>query len=164
MILETERLIVREFTDEDIDLIYDINNDPECIKFNGWDSMSYERCQEEIRKWIDKYSLNPGTGAFCVESKIEKTKIGMAFIVSTDKAGEYEIGFRLRRIHWDKGYAKEITKGFIEYSKNNLNASNLIAEVYKSNIRSRNVFEKLEFSKFQHPHGKDGLLYKHNLE
>ncbi|EQB86289.1 hypothetical protein M918_15230 [Clostridium sp. BL8] len=72
MILETERLIVREFTDEDIDLIYDINNDPECIKFNGWDSMSYERCQEEIRKWIEKYSFSPGTGAFCVESKIEK--------------------------------------------------------------------------------------------
>lgn len=126
--------------------------------------MSYERCQEEIRKWIDKYSLNPGTGAFCVESKIEKTKIGMAFIVSTDKAGEYEIGFRLRRIQWDKGYAKEITKGFIEYSKNNLNAYALIAEVYKSNKRSRNVFEKLKFSKFQHPHGEDGLLYKHNLE
>lgn len=164
MILETERLIVREFTDEDIDLIYDINNDPECIKFNGWDSMSYERCQEEIRKWIEKYSFNPGTGAFCVEIKTEKAKIGMAFIVSTDKLGEYEVGFRLRRIHWDKGYAKEITKGFIEYSKNNLNAYALIAEVYKSNKRSRNVFEKLKFSKFQHPHGEDGLVYKYIIE
>ena len=39
MILETDRLIIRKFTHEDIELIYDINNNPECIKFNGWDSM-----------------------------------------------------------------------------------------------------------------------------
>lgn len=164
MILQTERLIIREFTDEDIDLIYDINNDSACIRFNGWDSMSYERCQEEIRKWIEKYSFNPGTGAFCVENKTEKTKIGMAFIVGTDKVGEYEVGFRLRRIHWEKGYAKEITKGFIEYSKSNLKVSALIAEVYKSNIRSRKVFENLNFSRFQHPHGEDGLVYRYNIK
>ncbi|MPN07020.1 hypothetical protein SDC9_154279 [bioreactor metagenome] len=99
-----------------------------------------------------------------MESKTEKTKIGMAFIVGTDKVGEYEVGFRLRRIHWEKGYAKEITKGFIEYSRSNLKASALIAEVYKSNIRSRKVFEKLNFSRFQHPHGEDGLVYRYSIE
>jgi RimJ/RimL family protein N-acetyltransferase len=69
MILETEGLIIREFNHEDIDLIYDINNDPECIRFNSWDSMSYEDCQKDIKKWIDQYSNSPGTGAFCVENK-----------------------------------------------------------------------------------------------
>lgn len=117
MILETDRLIIRKFTHEDIDLIYDINNNPECIKFNGWDSMSYEDCKSNIKKWINQYSKFPGTGAFCVEDKEEKVKIGMAFIVPIDKYGEFEVGFRLRRTYWNRGYAKEITCGFISYSK-----------------------------------------------
>lgn len=35
----------------------------------------------------------------------------MAFIVKTIRNGEFEIRFRLRKIHWYKGYAKEITRG-----------------------------------------------------
>ncbi|MCB2297879.1 hypothetical protein [Clostridium tagluense] len=39
MRIETERLIIRKFTSQNIDLIFDINNNPECIKFNSWDSI-----------------------------------------------------------------------------------------------------------------------------
>lgn len=164
MIFETERLVIRRFNEEDIDLMYDINNHPECIRFNGWDSMSYEECQEGLKRWIRKYSDFPGTGAFCVESKDEKIKIGMAFIVKTNNCDEFEVGFRLRRIHWDKGYAKEITLGFINYSRNKLNAKSIIGEVYADNLRSRNVFEKLDFSKSKHPDGEDGLIYRYDLK
>lgn len=163
MIIETERLIIREFTQEDVDLLYDINNDPECIKFNGWDSMSYEECEKDIKRWINQYSLLPGTGAFCVECKNEESKVGMAFIVKASNDNEYEIGFRLRRLHWNKGYAKEITREFINYGKEQLNAHAIIGEVYKENIKSRNVFEKLNFSKFPHPHGEEGLLYRYEI-
>ena len=163
MILETDRLIIRKFTHEDIDLIYDINNNPECIKFNGWDSMSYEDCKSDIKKWINQYSKFPGTGAFCVEDKEEKVKIGMAFIVPIDKYGEFEVGFRLRRTYWNRGYAKEITCGFINYSKQKLNANTIIAEVYIDNLRSRNVFEKLGFLKFKYPNSEDGLIYKYDM-
>lgn len=50
MLFESERLLIRKFTLVDIDLIYDINNDKECIRFNEWDHMSYEDCQEVIKK------------------------------------------------------------------------------------------------------------------
>lgn len=103
MILETERLIIREFNEEDIDLIYDINNDSECVRFNSWDSMSYDDCKSDIKKLMNQYTNYKGTGAFCVEDKNEKEKIGMAFIIKTGESGEFEVGFRLRRIHWYKG-------------------------------------------------------------
>lgn len=163
MILETERLVIRKFNHEDIDLIYDINNDPECIRFNSWDSMSYEDCQKDVKKWMNNYSDFLGTGAFCVESKNKKDKIGMAFIIRTNINGEFEIGFRLRSMHWYKGYAKEIPRGFINYSRNTLNAHFIVAEVYTNNIKSRNVFEKLGFSKFNHPSGPDGLVYRYDV-
>lgn len=163
MKIETERLVIRKFTDEDIDLVYDINNHPECIKFNGWDSMTIEKCKENLYKWIKNYSIAPGTGAFCVENMSDKTKIGMAFIVKWKESNQYEIGFRLRRICWDKGYAKEITGGLIKYAKSNLEAATIIAEVYKANTRSRNVFQKLGFIELSHPEGDEGLIYKYEI-
>lgn len=164
MILETPRILIRRFTAEDIDLIYEINNHPECIRFNGFDSMSYERCQEVLKGWMDKYAEEENVGVLCAESRENGTKIGMAFIVKTKLAGEYGIGFRLRRTEWDKGYAKEITKGFIEYGANVLKGSAVVAEVYKANERSRNVFQKLGFIEKQHPEGEDGLVYVYNIK
>lgn len=164
MIFDTERLIIRKFHHEDIDLIYDINNDPECIKFNGWNSMSYDECIEVLSKWINQYTRLIDSGAFCVEGKVDKEKIGMAFIVETDKKGEFEIGFRLRRKHWSHGYAKEICKGFIDYSKKMLDAKYIIGEVHKDNFKSRNVFEKMGFEKFNHPSGEEGLIYRYLIK
>ncbi|MBZ9689711.1 GNAT family N-acetyltransferase [Clostridium estertheticum] len=163
MTIETERLIIRKFTNQDIDLIFDINNNPECIKFNGWDSMSIENCKETLDKWMCNYSISPGLGAFCVESKVDKSRIGMAFIVKSKEINQYEIGFRLRRIYWDKGYAKEITREFIKYAEGKLGATSVIAEVYKANVRSRSVFEKFNFTEYGHPDGDDGLVYKYEI-
>ena len=163
MKIETERLIIRQFTSEDIDLIFDINNNRECIVFNGWESMSIEKCKENLDKWVGNYSISSDTGAFCIENKIDKSKIGMAFIVKWKEANQYEIGFRLRRICWDKGYAKEITREFIRYAERNLEANAIIAEVYKANDRSRNIFKKLRFIELSHPDGDDGLIYKYEF-
>lgn len=163
MFLNTERLIIRDFTIEDVDLIFDINNDKECIRFNGWDSMSEEKCLENIRGWINNYSIYPGTGAFCVEDKSSKEKIGMAFMVKTKNLDEYEIGFRLRRNHWEKGYAQEMTRELIKYGKDNLNAKTVIGEVYIANIRSRNVFKKLNFKELPYPGSEDGLIYRYDI-
>ncbi|GAA0127404.1 hypothetical protein UT300019_33080 [Clostridium sp. CTA-19] len=111
--------------------------------------MSYEDCQDVLRNWIEKYSRFALTGAFCVKSKNEISKVGMAFIVEKDKHGEFEIGFRLRRVHWDKGYAKEITFGFINYSRNKLNANSLIAEIYRETSSNLNLFNNLKIFSYK---------------
>ena len=54
MILQTERLILRHFIQDDLDLVIDINNHPECIRFNRWDSMSAEDCKKSLDKWISQ--------------------------------------------------------------------------------------------------------------
>lgn len=107
MIAKSERLFIRRFTAQDLDLIYEINNHPECIKFNGWDSMSVEDCKNVLEKWMSGYLDHIGLGAFCVETVENHTPIGM--------------------------------------------------------ILSRNVFEKMEFDKREHPDGPTGILYELNL-
>ena len=81
MILKTERLLLRHFTMDDLDLIVDINNHPECIRFNRWDSMSVEDCQASLKRWIAQYADFPaGSGVFCVENSAHE-KVGMAFLI-----------------------------------------------------------------------------------
>lgn len=164
MIAKSERLIIRRFTEQDLDLIYEINNHPECIKFNGWDSMSVEDCKNVLEKWMSGYLDHIGLGAFCVETVENHTPIGMSFIVKSEEENAYEIGFRLRRDRWGKGYAKELVKLYAEYGKQILKANKLTAEVDAENFLSRNVFEKMEFDKKEHPNGPTGILYELNLQ
>ena len=159
----TERLFLRKIAEQDIDLIYEINNDPECIRFNGWDSMSLEQCKFIIDGWIDKHKETEQTGVFCVEALESKDKVGMAYIIEYKEANQWEIGFRLRSSQWNKGYAKEITRGFIKYAGEQLDANEVIAEVFAANARSRNIFEKLGFEASLHPDGEDGLLYSYAI-
>lgn len=161
--IETERLLLRKISQEDIDLIFEINNDPECIRFNGWDSMSLEKCKDVIDNWIDKYKNSEVIGVFCVKYKANKDKIGMAYIIGYKEPNQFEIGFRLRSACWNRGYAKEITRGFIRYAENNLKANEVVAEVFRVNSSSRNVFEKLGFEMSVHPCGEDGLLYRYAI-
>jgi RimJ/RimL family protein N-acetyltransferase len=160
----TERLFLRKIAEEDIDLIFEINNDPECIRFNGWDSMSLEKCKSAIDGWIDKYKVTEHIGVFCVENIESKDKIGVAYIKDYKEHNQFEIGFRLRSSHWNKGYAKELTHGFIRYAENKLEANEIVAEVFTENTRSRNVFEKLGFELSVHPDGEDGLLYRYLID
>ncbi len=57
-----------------------------------------------------------------------------------------------------------IVKLYVEYGKQILNTNTLTAEVDAENILSRNVFEKMEFDKNEHPNGPTGILYEWNLK
>jgi len=159
--MNTSRLIIRKFTEDDIDIIYEINNHPECIKFNGWDSMSKEKCRNVLLNWMSKYSDQSKSGVFCVEEVETGSKVGMTFIVDHNNTQEYEIGFRFRRDKWGNGYAQEVTKYFIKYAKDKLNAKEIYAEVDTLNTNSRRIFNKQKFKEYEHPSGPEGVLYRY---
>ncbi|WP_430883192.1 GNAT family N-acetyltransferase [Fusibacter sp. JL216-2] len=156
---KTERLRLRPFTKEDIDIVYEINNHPECIAFNGWESMSIERCKAVLNRWISDYKEHPDWGVFCLMSPVDSAKIGMAFVYCHEGDDRYEIGFRLKRDQWNKGYGSELARGLIKYCKQTLKAKGVYAEVDTDNIRSCRIFDKLDFEKVSHPGGGKGYLY-----
>ena len=163
MYIETDRLIIRNFTSEDIELICEINNHPECIRFNGWDSMSLTECENVLNKWIQGYIEHPKYGVFCITTK-DYIGVGMGFIMKYENSNDFEVGFRLRRNAWENGYATEITREFINYASEELNAHNVCAEVDSNNERSLKIFRKLGFEEYVHPAGEGGKMFKYRLE
>lgn len=158
MDLKTERLRIRNFRIEDLDMLYEINNHPECIRFNSWNEMSRNECTKVLEKWIAESQVSQNYGVFCVED-LEEQAIGMTFIMKYEKSNDYEIGFRLKRDEWSKGYATELTNHWIEYCKDILVADSVRAEVSGENYKSLSIFRNNGFQEFPHPSGGDGSLF-----
>lgn len=162
MILKTRRLTVRPFQVTDLDLIFKINNHPECIEFNGWDKMDLHECKEVLDRWIRETNNHETYGVFCVED-VYQNAIGMTFLMKYEWTEDYEVGFRLAREHWSKGYATELTRLWTKYCKEILKANSIRAEVAAANKKSLSIFRRLGFEELGHPSGGEGFIFIRNL-
>ena len=107
VILETERLRIREYTMDDFNSLYEILSDSETMKY-------YPRPYDEngVKRWInwclDSYSRF-GFGLWALEIKQTGEFIGDCGISMQNIDGEQlpEIGYHINKKHWRKGYAKE---------------------------------------------------------
>ena len=105
--LETERLILRRFKIEDVDLQYEIITDKRLAKYIKFPSYSKEQELEAIKKWI----------AEADESKCEKwvitlkntgKSVGNISVNSVDKKNNYcNVGYVICYDYWGNGYASE---------------------------------------------------------
>ena len=164
---QTKRLNIRMFTPNDLEMLYEINNHPECIRYNGWSSMSKNECMAVLNKWINASVENPAHGVFCVElnreGNAEEGKVGMTFLMDHRRSGKYEMGFRFKRDLWGYGYAQELVDAWTDYAKNRHHAKAVYAEVDGENMRSLNVFRKRAFCEKEHPSGQGGILFYKNF-
>ncbi len=107
MIIETARLMIREYTMDDFDGLYEILSDTETMKY-------YPRPYDEngTRRWInwclDSYRQN-GFGLWALELKDTGAFIGDCGISMQNIDGEIlpEIGYHVNKKYWRQGYAKE---------------------------------------------------------
>ena len=139
VVLETKRLYLREFIPEDGLNFFNLNNDPEVIKYTGNDPFS---TLEEAEKFIndyDEYERN-GFGRWAVCLKENDRFLGWCGLKKIDD--EVDLGFRFFRKEWGKGYATEAALASISYGFNKYNLTTIIGRAYIENIASIRVLEK----------------------
>jgi len=141
--LETERLILRRFTDADRSDLFALHNDPDVMRFlNGGTPTS----REEIAREYDAH-FDGGGYWIAIEKPIGEFVGWFSFHPTEDRdPDEFELGYRLRTSAWGKGYATEgsralIRKGFIE-----MGVRRVWAQTMAVNTRSRRVMEKAGLS------------------
>src|SRR5947209_4806364 len=143
--LKTERLVLRQFTEDDLDNLFDLDCDPDVMRFiNGGRPSPLEEVRNEILPTYLRPSRIPGFGTWVA---IERSSGGFLgwFGFRPPKDGstdDPELGYRLRKSGWGKGYATEgsralIQKGFREYGVRRVFATTMTV-----NIASRRVVEK----------------------
>ena len=151
--IETSRLLLRHFTVEDTDEMF--NNwasDPEVTKYMTWNPhTSVEETKRILETWVDNYK-NPNTFRFAITLKQTNELIGSIDVV--DYVDGYpEIGYCLSRKHWNKGYMTEALKSFVIYLSDK-GYKEIVIEADVRNIGSNRVIEKCGFS-FTHREEKE---------
>jgi ribosomal-protein-alanine N-acetyltransferase len=148
--LETERLIIRPYTMEDVTGLYETLNDPEVLKYIPEDPISIQQANEAIKWLISNYKISIDANfkySFPIISKDSNTYIGWCGIGYLDyDNSKTEIYYTLKSEYWGKGYATEAMKAIVDFTFNQLQIDELVAVVKPENIGSIKVIEKLGFN------------------
>ena len=145
-LLETERLILRPFMEEDIEPTYQMNLDPEVSKYTG-DGGVVDRAEIERRITEDVMGdyRKHGFGRLAVTLKTENILIGFCGLKYLDDLDVVDLGYRLNRNYWGQGFATEAAKVCLDFGFKKLNLSQIIGLVLPENIASIRVLDKLGF-------------------
>jgi RimJ/RimL family protein N-acetyltransferase len=144
--LETERLILRRFTEDDVENLVELDGDPQVMHFiNGGRPTTREEIEsEELPAFLSYYDRFAGYGFWAAIERSSGQFVGWFHFrpPNADRPDDVELGYRLRRSAWGKGYATEgsralIERGFAEYGVQRVFASTMVV-----NVASRRVMEK----------------------
>jgi len=160
--LETDRLILRPISEDDIDNLLEFFTDPETIKY-----LQGRKTREQVKEWISlvldsyrKYQFGP----FAVINKNSNDFLGYCGLYLQKDVGgadEIEILYGLIKRFWNKGYATEAAKKVYEYGKNDLKIDRFISIIHPDNVNSVKVSEKIgmKFEKAAFVWGKQYNIY-----
>jgi RimJ/RimL family protein N-acetyltransferase len=144
--LTTERLTLRRFTVDDVDLLVDLDSDPEVMHFvTGGRSTSREEIEAEtMPAFLGYYERFAGYGFWATIETGTQEFIGWFHLRAAPghPADEPELGYRLKRSAWGKGYAVEGSRALIDSAFSQSGASRVVAETMTVHIGSRRVMEK----------------------
>ena len=138
--LETERLILRKFTEKDLEFLFLILKDEESNRFLPWYPL---KTLEETRTFYEKrfvsiYTRSQGY-AYAICLKKDNYPVGY---INVDMDDSHDLGYGLRKDFWHKGIATEAAKAVVEQVKKD-GLPYITATHDKNNPRSGNVMKKL---------------------
>ena len=109
--IETERLILRPFEADDIDIIFQIYSDSETLHYTPFDPMSREQAEEHLCRIIEEGKRVPCLSyELAVVLKESGEKIGRTHILIDPETDTGMIGWLLLKEHRGKHYAVEMTE------------------------------------------------------
>ena len=141
--LETERLLLREWRDEDLDAYAAMSQDPEVVRHlaepqdrtASWRGMALHAGHWALR----------GYGNWALERKGDGELLGRVGLWSPEGWPGLELGWQLARHAWGQGYATEAARAAMAWAWAELRAAELISLIRPENVRSARVAERLGF-------------------
>ena len=158
--IETERLILRPFTPNDLDNFALICADPEVMRFIGnGKPLNQEAVKGLLTGIISQYE-ELGFGLLAVTLKENNQLLGFCGLIRqiVDEEPHIELGYRLARAFWNKGIATEAAQSIKDYAFNQLNIANLVSIIHVDNMASKRVAQKVGLIHIKTTHFKEKLV------
>lgn len=157
-IIETERLILRTWTEKDADPFFHINQDPKVIEY-----LLGPLTLEEVNNFLSRLNAQfekKGYTLWAVELKESGELLGFVGLNYTDWKSHFtpavEVGWRLGSQYWGKGYATEAATASLDFAFNTMGLDEIVSFTVPNNKRSIGVMEKIGMKRdikgdFKHP-------------
>src|SRR6266850_7336697 len=116
VILEADRLFLREYVEEDAEAFFKLNSDPEVLRFVPDKALlTVEQARQLLidHPIADYRKHGFGRGALIIKSTGEQ--IGFAGLKYLDELGEVDVAYRLLPAHWGQGFATEAALASVRY-------------------------------------------------
>ncbi len=161
--LETERLRLRLFTRDDVQIMFELNSDPEVIKYADTPARDLEEAMQRLEQGplfdYEKY----GYGRFAVELKETGKVIGFCGIKYLPEIELPEVGYRYLTEYWGRGIGTEAARACVEFARDDLKIKKLVALIIPENIASIKLAEKLGMSRGPLIHVFDVDAYQYEM-
>lgn len=166
-ILETERCLIREVTVEDIEMLYELYQEPSITAYmeNLYPSVEEEKAYTQ--KYIENIYPFYEYGMWLVIEKASGRIIGRAGVEQSEREEEgLELGYMIGKPYQRKRYAYEVCTAIMEYAFSHLAVSNIYSTIEKENIPSIQLIQKLGFSHIgeKQEGGKEYLQYRYRTK
>jgi [ribosomal protein S5]-alanine N-acetyltransferase len=146
IVIETGRLALHEFTDEDADFVFRLVNEPSFMRYIGDRGV---RTLEDARRYIEDGPVagyeRYGYGLLRVVRKADDTAVGMCGVLKRDTLPDPDIGFSFLPEFWSQGYALESAGAVLKHAREVLRLGRILAITTRDNEPSMRLLGKLEF-------------------
>lgn len=143
-LIETERLLIREYVPEDYYNLFLLNSNPDVMKFiNLKFQVTVEGSKKAVENWINYYKANPGLGVWPTILKETNEFIGWTGLIKLENTDEIEVAYRYLPQFWGNRYATEAANALVKYGFQVLNLKRIAAVVNPDNIASAKVIKNL---------------------
>jgi RimJ/RimL family protein N-acetyltransferase len=146
IILNTPRLTIRQFTEDDAGNLFDLNKDPMVMRYlTGGQPTPREEISDKIIPFhLGVYERLDRLGTWAADSAATGEFLGW-FHFRPGPGGDItniDLGYRLRRSAWNQGYATEGSRALISMGFTELGVQRVFAHTMMVNVGSRHVLEK----------------------
>lgn len=141
-ILETNRLYLRELEVSDAQDFFNLNLDPEVIKFTGDVPFNHITEAQSFLQNYNQYELF-GYGRWAVIRKQDNKFLGWSGLKYSSDVEEVDLGFRFFKEYWNQGYATEAAIGCLNFGFQNLKLEKIVGRAMEANTASVKVLEKI---------------------
>ena len=145
IIFETDRLVVRAFTEHDKKNFYLLNGNRRVMQWIR-PVKTRKESDEFLRETLARIENDPAMGRWAVEEKSSGKFVGTFAIIPVENSEHIQLGYALLPKYWGKGYASELTRTGLHYvfSKTKLKVIYALTEL--PNLSSQKVLIKTGFT------------------
>ncbi|MFF2089235.1 GNAT family N-acetyltransferase [Paenibacillus sp. NPDC058174] len=143
MLIETDRLLLREFIPSDLDAVHKYASNPVVVKHMLWGPNTVDDSQSYLNMVIGMQEQTPRQGfELAVILKESEQLIGGSGIhICSPAIGE--LGYCFHELHWGHGYASEAARALLSFGFGELNLHRIFATCRPDNIGSAKVMQKI---------------------